>query len=251
MPYPVYHRAYRSLAMPPRNVGWSMLAAFLPDMVLVLASPFLLRFHGQWVIALLSWIGVPATQRLSTFGPWSMVVPSVSSYSAAHSWYSAFVAVFGGVLALALLLPLSRLNPLRVIGGMAALVCGVSGAFFYFFGERFPYDSEEFAAVWTRAEFVVWFIGPALLAIVLGPLPLRPSVALLYSTMTVIYGIWFSALRLTLLLASFHFAGLIWMAPAYFLAGFHIDFLYIVGFYSVAVSRATRELRERQEVWQW
>ena len=228
-----------------------MLAAFVPDVILVFAAPYVLRFHGQWVSALLMWIGVPVAVRPSTFGRWQLIVPFVSADSPAHSLYPALLAVLGCAIAVALLIPLSRLTPLRVIAGMSSLVCGISGAFFYFAGNRFPYDSGEFAAVWTRAEFVVWLIVPALFAIVLGPLPLRPVHAFLYSTMVVLYGIWFSALRLTLLLASFHFAGLMWMAPAYFLAGFHIDFLYIVGFYSVAVSRAARELRQRQEVWQW
>jgi hypothetical protein len=251
MPYPVYHRAYRSLALPAQSVGWSVLGAAVPDVVLLLTAPFLLRFHGEWVTALLLWIGIPVTTRVSTFGPWTMVVPDVSSYLPMRSLYPAIVAIVGCVVAFALLLPLSRLTPLRVISGMGALVCGISGGFFYFAGEQFPYDTGEFAAVWTRAEFVVWLLVPALFALILGPLPLRPTVALFFSTMTLLYAIWFSALRLTLLLTWFHLAGLIWMAPAYFLTGFLVDFVYIVSFYSLAVSRATRELRARQEVWRW
>jgi hypothetical protein len=246
-----YHRAYRFLAAPAENVGWSILAALIPGLILLGIAPWLLRFHGQWVTALLLWIGVPAIEHSSIFGLMPMVVPEVSSYAPYHTFYPAAVGIAGCAISLILLVRYTRLTPLRVVVGVAALACGVSGAFFYFAGDRFPYDTAEFAALWTRAEFVIWLIVPVLMAIVLGPLPLGPALTFLYSAMTVLYAIWFSVIRLTLLLTFFHVAGLLWLPPAYFLTGFLADFLYIVGFYSVAVSRAARNLRARSEVWQW
>ena len=246
-----YHRAYRFVGAPAVSVGWSILAALIPGLALVCAAPWLLRFHGQWVTALLLWIGVPTIEHASGFGLLPMVVPEVSTWAPHHSFYPAVMAIAGCAIALLLLVRYTRLTPVRVVIGVAAMACGVSGIYFYFAGDRFPYDTAEFSALWTRAEFVVWLIVPILMAMVLGPLPLRPRMTLLYSAMTVLYAIWFSVIRLTLLLTWFHVAGLIWLPPAYFTAGFLADFLYIVGFYSIAISRTARNLRARSEVWQW
>lgn len=246
-----YHRAYRFVATPAVGVGWSILAALIPGLMLLCIAPWLLRFHGRWVTALLLWIGVPTIEHSSTFGLLPMVVPEVSTYAPYHSFYPAAVGIAGCGIALLLLVRYTRLTPLRVVAGVAALACAISGGFFYFAGNRFPYSTAEFSALWTRAEFVVWLIIPILMATVLGPLPLRPRLTFLYSAMTLLYAIWFSVIRLTLLLTWFHVAGLIWLPPAYFITGFLADFLYIVGFYSVAVSRTARNLRARSEVWQW
>jgi hypothetical protein len=252
MQAPAYHRSYRHLSIDAADIGWGICCGLLPGLVLLIFAPVILRFHGRWVVALLEWIGVPLSERVTYFGQLAVVVPDVTSYNMpAHSLYPAAVAIGGFIVAILLLVPPSRLTPLRVICGLLALVCGTSGAFFYFAADRFPYTAGQFADVWTRAEFIVWLIAPLLLAIILGTLPLPPAMTLLYSAMTLFYAVWFSAIRLTLSLTLFHFAGLIWMPAAYFLGGFMVDFLYVVGYYSIAVSRTTRMLRDRREVWQW
>ena len=246
-----YHRSYRHLSTAPAEIGRGVFFGLLPDLVLLVGASAILQFQGRWVVALLDWIGIPLTQRISYYGRLPMIVPDVRSFAPAHSLYPALVAIVGWILALVLLTPLSRLTPARVIGGAAAMVSGVSGTFFYFAGERFPYTALDFANVWIRAEFVVWLIIPMLLAIILGTLPLDPATTLLYSAMTLLYAFWFSAIRLTLFLTLLYFAGLIWLPLIYFLGGFLLDFLYIVSYYSMAVSRTARILRQRREKWQW
>jgi hypothetical protein len=251
MQVPNYHRSYRHLSTEPADIGKGVLFGLLPGVVILLGASVILPFHGRWVVALLEWIGIPVTPRISYYGRLLIVVPEVPSFAPAHSVYPAVVAIAGWIVGLVLLMPLSRLTPVRVIGGVASLVSGVSGTFFYFAGERFPYTALDFANVWIRAEFVVWLIIPALIAIILGTLPLDPATTLLYSAMTLLYAYWFSAIRLTLFLAFLHYAGLIWLPCIYFLGGFLLDFLYIVSYYSMAVSRTTRILRQRREVWRW
>jgi len=251
MQVPIYHRSYRHLSTAPADIGRGVVFGLLPDVVLLAGASLILPFHGRWIVALLEWIPIPVTPRINYWGRLPIVVPDVPSFAPAHSLYPAVVAIAGWVIGLILLMPLSRLTPGRVIGGVASIVSGVSGTFFYFAGERFPYTALDFANVWIRAEFVVWLIIPVLLAIILGTLPLDPAITLLYSTMTLLYAFWFSAIRLTLFLAFFHYAGLIWLPLVYFLGGFLLDFLYIVSYYSMAVSRTTRILRQRREVWRW
>ena len=249
MQVPIYHRSYRHLSTEPADIGRGVVFGLLPDLVVLAGASLILPFHGRWVVALLEWIPIPVTPRIGYWGRLPIVVPDVPSFAPAHSLYPAVVAIAGWVVGLVLLMRLSRLTPARVIGGVASIVSGVSGT--YFAGERFPYTALDFANVWIRAEFVVWLIIPLLLAIILGTLPLDPAITLLYSTMTLLYAFWFSAIRLTLFLAFFHYAGLIWLPLVYFLGGFLLDFLYIVSYYSMAVSRTTRILRQRREMWRW
>jgi hypothetical protein len=137
------------------------------------------------------------------------------------------------------------------VTGLIALVCCTSGLFFWLRPESFPYTAGDFSAAWCRAEFVVWLAIPLLYAVILSPLPLTAASTLLYTSQTMLYAIWFSAVRLTLLLIVFDFGGLIWMAPAYFACGFLIDFLFIVSYYSLAVARAARRLQTNRQVWRW
>lgn len=246
-----YHRAYRFLARRGNDVGWAVCAGVLPDVLLLVSAPFLLHLHGELAITLLEWLGVPVASRTIAIGGLTAVVPDVEFAGVVSPRYAAVVAAGGLLLAGAALVPMSRLNPLRVFAGVIAAVTGVSGAFFYFAGGSFPYTLRDFAAAWTGAELVIWLIAPLIMATVLGPLPLHPGTILKFSFMTIGYAFWLSVVRLTLLLAFLRIAGAVWMAPLYFFAGFLVDFIYIVGFYSVAVSRTTRRLREQREVWQW
>jgi hypothetical protein len=131
-----YHRCYRHLSAESADVGRGMLLGLLPAVLLLAAAPAILQFHGRWVSAILEWIGIPLSQRVSYFWRLPLVVPDVVSYAPSHSLYPALVALLGWIVALVLLMPLSHLTPWRVIGGVAALVSGVSGTFFYFAGER-------------------------------------------------------------------------------------------------------------------
>ncbi|MFB3077175.1 MAG: hypothetical protein ACE1Y4_04130 [Lysobacterales bacterium] len=64
------------------------------------------------------------------------------------------------------------------------------------------------------------------------------------------YSFLWSAVRLALALATFHYFGSLWMPLFYFVFGFLADFLYIVAFYSRAMDRAAVFLVKQKEVWQ-
>src|SRR5437762_1698963 len=124
MPRPPYHRSYRHLSLGATEIGWSICCGLLPGLILLIFAPVILRFHSRWVIALVEWIGVPVTERVTYFGRLRVIVPDVTSYpTPPHSLYPALLAVAGCVAAVVLLIPLSRLTPLRVLSGLAALVC--------------------------------------------------------------------------------------------------------------------------------
>lgn len=246
-----YHRAYRHLSFDDRSVGWRILASFALGLVIVAFAPLLIGAHARWVIGVLEWLGVPFAEARTTFGSVEVVVPQVPSFTAAGSGYTGAIAVAGVLGTLFFLIPLRRATPYRVLGALVCFVSAASGAFFYAAGHSFPYTTADFAAVWMKAEFCLWLIAPFLFAIALSPLPFSPIRTLAYSATAVAYAMWFSVVRLAVLLALFHIAGLVWFVPAYFLVGFLVDFTFIVAVYSLAVSAAAEVVARKREVWLW
>lgn len=171
-------------------------------------------------------------------------LPSRNAYSAILS----ILSILGFVLAC---FPLSRLNPWKVIVAVFFLVLGTSSVFFFFVADRFPYSLIDFSTIWVFAEFSLWLLIPIFFTFLLAPLPLHPLRVLGITVACVAYAILFSALRLAALLNFFHHAGLIWMATGYFMFGFLADFLYVVSFYAIAVSAATKNVQRHQELWRW
>ena len=220
-------------------------------MILVAFAEPIAAGHARTVTALVEWAGVAVTERSVVFGRSILQIPELAAPFQAGTFYAAVLAIAGAVIGAATLLFRARLTPGRVITGVAATICSTSGFFFWLTPATFPYTAGDFAAAWCRAEFVVWMAIPLLYAVILSPLPLSPGATLLYSSQTVLYAMWFSAVRLTVLLIAFDIGGLIWMAPAYFFCGFLLDFLFIVAYYSLAVGRAARRLESNRQVWRW
>jgi len=248
---PAYHRAYRYVELPAASVGWKVLVALLPAVVLLRFARQIMDAHAALVTGLLTWLGVPITTRAAALGNIPFTLPSPIHLPVPGPFYSGTVAIIAAVVAVATLLPRRRLTPVRVLTGIVALICSTSGFFFWFFPQRFPYFVADVAGAWCRAEFVVWVVIPILFAVILAPLPISAPATFLFTTETILYAVWFSAVRVTLLLLLFEVGGLIWMAPAYFVCGCLIDFFYIVAYYSLAVSRASRSLRCNRDPWRW
>lgn len=247
---PPFHRAYRYVELPAVSVGRNVLFALAPALLLVTFARQIIGAHARLVTALLAWVGVPVRTRAAALGSITFNLPVLDSAVPA-ALDSAILAVAGVVIAAVALLSGSRITPAKVLIGIVALICATSGFFFWFFPQRFPYSAADFAGAWCRAEFIVWMVIPLLFAVTLSSLPLSAAATLMFSVETVLYAIWFSAVRLTVLLVLFNAGGLIWMAPAYFACGFLIDFLYIVAYYSLAVARASRSLSRNRDPWRW
>lgn len=247
---PPFHRAYRYVELPAAAVAWNVLFALLPAVAVSMFARPVIRAHAGVVAALLNWMGVPTSSRFISLGRVTFSIPDLPAPATADTLFAATLAIVGLVVAAAALLIARRLTPLRVIAGGIAIVCSTSG-FFFWLGGRFPYAAADFAGAWCRAEFIVWIVISLLYAVVLSPLPLSAGATLLFTTEAIVYAMWFSAVRLALLMFLFQVGSLMWMAPAYFACGFLVDFLYIVAYYSLAVARAARRLEDRRDVWRW
>lgn len=248
---PPFHRSYRHIELPVATVATNAAFALVPAVVLIaLAKPIAVA-HARLVTSLVGWAGVAVTERSVAFGNGELPVPLLVNPLPPDPLSAAVLAIGGAIIAGVALLMTSRITPGRVLTGVVALICSTSGFFFWVKPGAFPYTSADFSAAWCRAEFIIWLVIPFLYAVILSPLPLKAGETLLYTSQAMLYAMWFSAVRLTLFFIVFDLAGLLLMAPAFFVFGFLLDFLFIVAYYSLAVARASRRLKTRREVWRW
>ena len=113
-----------------------------------------------------------------------------------------------------------------------------------------PYSPEDFCAIWYRGETYLWLLLPLIFALGYFILTVPFWMKLSWLCLLVFYSFLWSAVRLAMALATFHYFGSLWMPPFYFVFGFLADFLYIVAFYSLAMDRAAAFLGNHKEVWQ-
>jgi len=113
-----------------------------------------------------------------------------------------------------------------------------------------PYSPEDFCDIWYRGEAYLWLLLPWIFALCFFLLNVPFFLKISWLCLLGFYSFLWSAVRLALALATFHYFGSIWMPLFYFAFGFLADFLYIVAFYSLAMDRAAAFLDRQKEIWQ-
>jgi len=113
-----------------------------------------------------------------------------------------------------------------------------------------PYSPEDFCTIWYRGEAYAWLVIPWIFAVSFFTMAVPLLMKLSWMPIIFIFGFLWSAVRLSLALATFYYFGAIWMPFFYFALGFLVDFMYVVAFYSLALDGATTWIAQRREVWE-
>lgn len=128
----------------------------------------------------------------------------------------------------------------------------VSALFFIFFIEYFPYDLEIFSEMYFKTIIGMWIIIPNILSLAIIPLPARiiEKFALIGSTL--LYSMLFALVRYVAFLYLLRSFSYIFMALVFFMFGPFLDFLYIVGIYSLYLDHVGKINKKKElEVWNW
>lgn len=127
----------------------------------------------------------------------------------------------------------------------------VAAFFFLFFPSYFPYDLEFFSEIYIKTEVGLWMAIPFILTIAFLPLPLRMPRKLLVIVLTILYSIVFACVRYIVFLYLLRTITYLFMALLFFMLGPFLDFIYIVGSYSLCLSHLGRKTKKDVEIWNW
>ena len=220
------------------------------DLLLYWQMPQILRWHGRIAEFLLEMAEVPwEAGREITLLPGVTAELLRTSYldyqdHPLYPWYflGAVVLLFVGY----------RWWPAPLKAVLLLLQASLAVTFLcqQLFSLNVPYSPEDFCATWIRGETYLWLLLPLLFALGYFLLSVPFWMKLSWLCLLVSYSFLWSAVRLAMALATFHYFGSLWMPPFYFVFGFLADFLYIVAFYSLAMDRAAGFLGQHKEVWQ-
>jgi hypothetical protein len=126
-----------------------------------------------------------------------------------------------------------------------------SSIFFIFFAGYFPYDLEIFSEMYIKTEVGIWVIIPIVLTIALIPFPITLIKKLMVILLTLGYSIVFATVRYIVFLYLLRSTSYLFMALMFFMLGPFLDFIYIVGSYSLCLSSAGKYTRKKMELWNW
>jgi len=223
----------------------------LVDVLLLWQMPGILRWHSRAVEILLRLAKVPwelGREMALLPGISAVMLRTVYLDYRAHPLYPAYFA--GAALACFCIGYRRWPAPLKPMFFLLLAGLGITLLYLRMVSPTVPYTPEDFCAIWCRGEACLWLLLPPIFAMSFFILNVPLSLKIGWLFLLLLYSFLWSAVRLALALATFHYFGSIWMPFFYFAFGFLTDFLYIVAFYSLAMDGAATFLAKRRELWQ-
>lgn len=246
-----YGRAYRKLPRISRLHAFIMLLFVLVIEVLIFVFRRYLTYisaYGAWYVARVIEAG-PGLAQVNFMYTRIFAVDNMAVYPTAEF---AFINLFISIVVLALLPKVQRIGaPIAYWLFYAFIVHLVSSAFFVFVPQYFPYSILEITALYMEVELVTWMLIPPIVlgSVFLYPVSMLGKAALILATLG--YSFVFGTVRLAVFLFVLHYGSVIFMAVLFFVFGSLVDFIYIVGFYSVYITGVAHSLAGRRDVWKW
>lgn len=127
----------------------------------------------------------------------------------------------------------------------------VSALFFIFLSAYFPYDLEFFSEMYIKTEVGIWIAIPIILTIALLPFPIRFHRKFMVITFTLLYSVIFACVRYIVFLYLLRVLSYLFMALMFFMLGPFLDFIYIVGSYSLCLTSTAIRTNKDLTIWNW
>jgi hypothetical protein len=115
----------------------------------------------------------------------------------------------------------------------------------------FPYSMLKFSELYITTEVGMWFFVPVIMGAALLPIPSGIGSKWLIMAVTILYSIVFGIVRYIVFLFVIAKFSYIFMPVLYFCFGPLVDFVYIVGIYSLYVSKVAESITEDSRIWKW
>ncbi|MGE5343943.1 MAG: hypothetical protein ACM3SY_20925 [Candidatus Omnitrophota bacterium] len=127
----------------------------------------------------------------------------------------------------------------------------VSALYFTFFSGYFPYNLEIFSELYIKTEIAIWVIIPIVLSLALLPFPIPEYKKVAAILLTLGYSVVFCLVRYMVFLYVLRQFSYLYMALMFFILGPFLDFIYIVGSYSLCIATASLKSSKDMELWNW
>ena len=243
------HRAYRR----PRLIGRPTIAASLAltaamETLVVIFRGDLADLFGRAAAALL-----PGGHRVPSRPLMGVPIRPLEIDLQPLDYRALLVWFVGSVIGVALLAKVRRIGtPARYMGIYNLLLIAVTAGYILFAG-RIGYGAETFSDLYLRTAVIIWLVIPVFVGAVSLFLPFTVAERALILLVTFAYNVAFSAVRYALFAWLLSWTGAVAMPALFLFFGPLLDFVYVVGVFSMFLVPLSKRLGREgpQDVWTW
>jgi hypothetical protein len=248
----LYHRSYRKLSGSLRISLLEFLLIALPlSLSIVFFYPDITRFVcgiTQAVLAPFFPRDVLKIVQLPYIIGTASIIDLPSTYP---SFFFSLANAFVYLVLLVLIPAIKKAKHIFIFVIVVSFINFVSSLYFLFSPYRFPYEAVDYSELYIKQQVSIWFFVPIIMGLAILPLPstlISKGVTMLT---TFFYSLIFGTLRYMVFLFVLTKASLLYMAMLFFVLGPLVDFIYIVGIYSVHVARLAKKMKGDFASWKW
>lgn len=250
----LYHRSYRKLPGSVRSffIHYALLAAPLSALVVVF-YPELTLCVSRIAVSVLSPFYAPETLKIIG-APYISIIGDVSLVWVPGRYPTILFSLLNVLACVLLLVVLPRIKqykPLIILGIIITCVHLISSLFFLFVPQHFPYEAVDYSELYMKQQIGIWFFVPLILGIAILHLP--SSLFSKCGSMLAVYfySLVFGTIRYAIFLFVLSKISMLYMALLFFALGPLIDFVYVVGIYSMHVTRFADKIHSDFALWKW
>lgn len=166
-------------------------------------------------------------------------------------FYLTLINVAVGLILLIFLPQVERAKPLVIFLIVLSFIHVAASFYFLFFPAQFPYEAVDYSSLYMLQEVVIWFFVPIIMGFAILPLPASLISKIFVMIISYVYSIAFGLVRYCVFLFILAKISMLYMAGLFFLFGPLIDFIYVVGIYSLYANRVANNLKGDFVIWKW
>jgi hypothetical protein len=162
-----------------------------------------------------------------------------------------FINAIVSLLLLVLLPAIERFKPLIIFCIVISFIMFLSSVFFILVPDQFPYQASDYSDLYMKQQISIWFFVPIVMGLAVLPLPSSLPSKIVTMVVTFLYSLAFGTIRYVVFLFIIGKISILYMAILFFVFGPLVDFVYIVGIYSVYATRVARKIKGNFTLWKW
>ena len=249
-----YHRSYRKITGSRSVIFLQFLIATIPLQFLILI------YHPEMT----NWMSTLAKNALAlSFAPGTLEIirqkfllssNNIFLLIGPEAYPSTLYALISALVMVAFIafLQIVRIDKnIAIFASFLAVIHLVSSVFFTVVPYMFPYSFNDFAELYVKTIVTIWLFIPCIMSMAILPLPATYIPKLFIIILTLVYSFIFATVRYAIFLYVLSKFSFIYMAILFFAFGPLVDFIYIVGIYSVYTTYLAQKLKEDEVVWKW